>query len=162
MHSMLKTTAGLVAAVAVGAAVVSPGWSQSDAISSRTLTLVGRESASAFLDHGRDGTPSVGDEFVSAQRLLRRGRVAGSSGGACQVVAPAPGRDRNTFHCALALRLHNGQIALDGLATFGEQGPQPATMAITGGTGDYRSAGGQATIEERAGGETRYRLSIRR
>lgn len=123
MHSTLKTTATVAAAVAaVGAAAVSPGWSQSNAISSRTLTLVGTEGASAFLDHGRDGTPSVGDEFVSSQRLLRRGRAAGSSGGACQVVAPAPGRDRNTFHCTLTLRLPDGQIALDGLATFGERG----------------------------------------
>lgn len=162
MQSRLKTTA-LAATVAVaGAAGVSPSWSHSDGTSSRTLALVGKETASAFLDHGRDGTPSVGDEFVSAQRLLRRGKAAGRTGGSCQVVAPAPGRDRNSFHCTVTLSLAAGQLMLDGLATFGEQGPQPMTMAITGGTGSFRQARGQATVAERAGRETSYRLSIRR
>jgi hypothetical protein len=76
-------------------------------------------------------------------------------------VAPAPGANRFTFHCAVTLRLPAGQIAMNGLATFGEEGPQPMRMAITGGTGSYRKARGQATVRERADGETRYRLSIR-
>jgi hypothetical protein len=158
MSSRIKITA-VAAAVAV-AATVSPSWSHSDAASSRTLTLVGKETASAFVDHGRDGQPSVGDEFVSAQRLLRGGKAAGRTGGACQVVVARPATRRNTFHCTVTLRLPAGQIALDGLGTFGEEGPQPITMAITGGTGSYRKARGQATVRERAG-ETRYRLSIR-
>jgi hypothetical protein len=160
MSNGLKLTA--VAATVAVAAAVSPSWSRSDTAPSRTLTLVGKEATSAFLDHGRDGTPSVGDEFVSAQRLLRRGKVVGRSGGACQVVAPAPGRDRNTFHCSLTLRLPGGQIALEGLGTFGQEGPQPLAMAITGGTGSYRAARGQASVREQRGGETHYRLSIRR
>jgi len=84
----------------------------------------------------------------------------GRAGGSCQIVAPAPGH-RFTFHCTVTLRLPTGQIAMDGLATFGEQGPQPMRMGITGGTGSYRHARGQATVDERAGGETRYRLTIR-
>jgi hypothetical protein len=161
MHSRLKITAALAAAVAAtGAAAVSPSWSHSDAASSRTLTLVGRSTGEAFLDHGSAG-PTVGDEFVTAQRLLRRGRRVGRAGGSCQIVAPAAGRDRFTFHCTVTLRLLAGQIAIRGLATFGEQGPQPMRIAITGGTGSYRQARGQATVEERTGGETRYRLSIR-
>lgn len=160
MHSRLKITAVLAAAVAAtGAAAVSPSWSHSKAASSRALTLVGKSTGEAFLDHGSAG-PTVGDEFVTAQRLVRRGRPVGRAGGACQIVAPAPGLNRFTFHCTVTLRLPAGQIALDGLATFGEQGPQPMTMAISGGTGSYQRARGQATAEERAG-QTHYRLSIR-
>src|SRR5918996_1557515 len=140
MHSRLKTTAVLAAAVlGAGAAAVTPSWSQSDAASSRTLTLVGKPTGEAFLDHGSQG-PTIGDEFVTAQRLIHRGRVTGSAGGSCQTIAPAPGGNRFTFHCTVTLRLPSGQIAMRGLATFGEQGPQPMRMAITGGTGDYRQA----------------------
>jgi hypothetical protein len=160
MHSRLKITAILAAAVAAtGAAAVSPSWSHSDAASSRALTLVGKSTGEAFLDHGGAG-PTVGDEFVTAQRLVRRGRPVGRAGGSCQIVAPARGVNRFTFNCTVTLRLPTGQIVLHGLATFGEQGPQPMRTAITGGTGRYRQARGQATVEERAGGETRYRLSI--
>lgn len=163
MHSRLRIAAVLVATVALaGGAAVSSGWSQSDAAASQTLTLVGRDIASAFLHQGSEADPVVvGSEFVNAQRLLRRGKVVGRSGGSCQAVAPAPGPDPDTFHCTLTLDLPAGQIALEGLGTFGEQGPQPITMALTGGTGSYRKARGQATVRERAGGETRYRLSIR-
>jgi hypothetical protein len=162
MSSRLKIPAVLATTAAVaGAAAASPGWSQSDPTTSRTLTLVGRETASAFLHTGSDVSPVVvGSEFVSAQRLLRGGRTVGRSGGSCQVVAPAPGRDRHTFRCALILHLPAGQVTLDGLATFGEHGPQPMTMAITGGTGRYQKARGQATVRERESGDSHYRLSI--
>jgi hypothetical protein len=161
MHSSPKITAVLAAAVAAScAAAVAPSWSHSDTASSRTLTLVGNSTGEAFLDHGSAG-PTVGDEFVTSQRLVRRGRPVGRAGGTCQIVAAVPGVDRFTFHCTVILRLRAGQIMLAGLATFGEQGPQPMTMAITGGTGSYRQARGEATADERAGGQTRYRLSIR-
>jgi hypothetical protein len=161
MHGRIKITAVLAAAVvAIGAAAASASWSHSDAASSRTLTLVGRTTGEAFLDHGSAG-PTVGDEFVTAQRLLRRGRRVGRAGGSCQIVAPAPGLDRFTFHCTVMIQLPAGQVAMRGLATFGEQGPQAMSMAITGGTGRYRQARGQASVEERAGGQARYRLSIR-
>ena len=161
MSIRLKITAVFAATAAVGAAAVSPGWSHSDVTSSRNLTLVGKEIASASPDLGSGGNP-VGSEFVSGQRLLRQGKVVGRGGGACQIVAPAPGRDRFTFHCTVTLQLPAGQLALDGLATFGEEGPQPMTMAITGGTGSYQKARGQATVRDRASGETHYRLSISR
>jgi hypothetical protein len=163
MHSRLKITALLTATAAVlGAATASPGSSHSDATSSQNLTLVGRETASAFLHQGGEANPVVvGSEFVSGQRLFRRGKAVGRSGGSCRVVAPAPGLDRNTFQCTVTLDLPSGQISVAGLGTFGEEGPQPMTMAITGGTGSYRKARGQATVRERLGGETLYRLSIR-
>jgi hypothetical protein len=161
MHSRLKITAVLaVAIIGVWAASASSSWSHPDALSSRTLTLVGKSTGEAMLDHGTAG-PTVGDEFVTAQRLLRRGRPVGRAGGSCQIVAPARGVNRFTFNCTLTLRLPTGQIVFHGLATFGEQGPQGMRMAITGGTGSYRQARGQTTVEERAGGEIHYRLSIR-
>jgi hypothetical protein len=163
MHSTFKITAAVTAtlvAAAAGAAAVS-GRSHSETASSQSLTLVGKESASAVLTLGTQGNP-VGNQFVTAQRLLLDGRAVGRGGGACQIVAPAPGPDRFTFHCTMTLSLSAGQIALDGLATFGEQGPQPMRMAITGGTGKYRTARGQATVRERPSGETHYRVAIHR
>jgi hypothetical protein len=158
MHRMLKITSALAATAALAAAPAT--WSHSAAASSATLTLVGQPTGDAFLDHDASGEePTVGDEFVTAERLLRDGEVVGQAGGSCQIVAPAANH-QFTFHCTVTLRLPAGQIAMDGLATFGEQGPQPMAMAITGGTGSYRLARGQATVEEEPTGEVRYRLSI--
>ena len=41
-----------------------------------------------------------------------------------------------------------GQITLQGLVTFGEEAGNGFDVAITGGTGAYRTAHGQATITE--------------
>jgi hypothetical protein len=44
--------------------------------------------------------------------------------------------------------LPKGQVTLQGLVTFSEQSRPTFTVAITGGTGAYRTAHGEATITE--------------
>jgi hypothetical protein len=51
-------------------------------------------------------------------------------------------------NCIATVRLPDGQITLQGLVTFGEEAGNGFDVAITGGTGAYRTAHGQATITE--------------
>jgi hypothetical protein len=50
--------------------------------------------------------------------------------------------------CLVTLRLPEGQITLQGLIDFSAQAGPSFTVAVTGGTGAYRTAHGQATVTE--------------
>ncbi len=54
-----------------------------------------------------------------------------------------------------------GQITLQGLIEIqGEDDPGPFTVAITGGTGAYRGAGGTAVVREVRPGVSVYKLRL--
>ena len=114
----------------------------------RTLRLVATQIQSEFLDLGATG-PSLGDEFVFSETLSRRGHEVGESGGVCTATQVTPPYDVITFHCVATLSLRRGQITLQGLIEIqGENDPGPFTVAITGGTGAFRGAGGEARIRD--------------
>jgi allene oxide cyclase-like protein len=111
-----------------------------------TLRLVATQNQFAFLDLGAPG-PSLGDEFVFSETLSHGGRDVGTSGGVCTATEVTPPYDVITFHCVATLSLRRGQITLQGLIEIqGEDDPGPFTVAITGGTGAFSGAGGEATI----------------
>jgi hypothetical protein len=127
---------------------------------SKTLRLVAVENQSDFLDLGAPG-PSLGDELVFSETLSRNGRHVGTSGVVCTTTAVEPPYEVTTYHCVGTLSLRNGQITLQGLIEVqGEDDPGPFTVAITGGTGDYRGAGGQAVVRDVGGGVSVYRLTF--
>jgi allene oxide cyclase-like protein len=70
-----------------------------------------------------------------------------------------PPYDVLTFHCVATLRLHKGQITLQGLIDVqGEDDSGPFTVAITAGTGAFRGAGGEAVIRDVSDTTTLYKL----
>jgi hypothetical protein len=106
------------------------------------------------LDLGAPG-PSVGDRFVFGEDVFRGGHKVGILGGECIVVRFAPdpvppGQDpaSATLNCVATVRLPEGQVTLQGLVTFSEEAGPSFDIAITGGTGAYRTAHGQATVTE--------------
>jgi hypothetical protein len=56
--------------------------------------------------------------------------------------------------------LPEGQLTVQGLATLTETGNQPFTLAITGGTGAYRTARGQAQVTPVSQTEQHYTLTV--
>ena len=77
---------------------------------------------------------------------------------ACSAVASASWTQKLTFQCVGTLSLRGGQITLQGLIEVqGEDDPGPFKVAITGGTGKYSGAGGQATVRD-VGDESIYKL----
>jgi hypothetical protein len=80
-------------------------------------------------------SPPLGDVFVlSADILDDHGNVIGRDGGACTTTS-----QDGTVVCNLAVRLPGGELTVAGLAN----GPDNV-FAITGGTGIYRNARGEA------------------
>jgi len=125
----------------------------------RTLRIVAVEIQSEFLDLGTPG-PSLGDELVFSETLFKKKREVGTSGVVCTVVQAVAPYDVLTFHCVGTLSLRSGQITLQGLIEVqGEDDPGPFVVAITGGTGKYRGAGGEAKVRD-VGDVTIYKLRL--
>jgi hypothetical protein len=97
------------------------------------------------LDLGATG-PSIGDRFIFSADVFRGDDRVGVAGGDCVTV-----RFRGTATqpqafidlCTASLSLRQGQITAQALIDRLGGGPGPLALAITGGTGAYRTAHGQ-------------------
>jgi hypothetical protein len=104
----------------------------------------------AFIDVGEEGD-SVGDYFTFASDLVRHGKKVGTDGGVGTIVRLEP--DAFTVHFAATAALPKGQITTQGLGTITD-GPLNLELAITGGTGRYRTAHGTLSVEDIGESET--------
>jgi hypothetical protein len=148
----------VLAIVALGLLVFGSSVASADGKGKRSLRLVATEIQSEFLDLGSPG-PSLGDEFVFSEELSKRRREVGMSGGVCTATEVVPPYDVLTFHCVATLSLRRGQITLQGLIEIqGEDDSGPFKVAITGGTGAYRGAGGEAVIFSVSDTKSIYKL----
>jgi hypothetical protein len=146
VRSKLRAHAGVMAIVAVALLALAPVVATAHPNGKKTLRLVATEDQFEFVDHGAPG-PSLGDELVFSEILRQRGREVGTSGVVCTVTSIEVPYEVQTFQCVGTLSLRRGQITLQGLIEVqGEDDPGPFVVAITGGTGAYRGAGGQATV----------------
>jgi Allene oxide cyclase barrel like domain len=158
--SKLRKYVAVLAVIALGVLAFGSAPAAADGKSKKTLKLTGVENQFEFIDVGDPG-PSLGDYFVSSETLFRRGRDVGTSHIVCtitEIVPPYP--ETFTFHCVATFDLERGDITLQGVfEQQGEENPEPFTVAITGGTGKYRCACGEAKV--RVGDErTKYKLKI--
>jgi Allene oxide cyclase barrel like domain len=164
VRSRHAVRAAVVAIIAVGVLVVGAAPATAGGKHGKgkgdVLRLVGVEQDFEFIDVGPAGE-SLGDYFVFSEILYRRGEEVGTSGGQCVIVAGTPPYATFTAHCVATLDLERGQITLQGLVEFqGEDDMSPFTVAITGGTGKYRGAGGEARIRPRGENELVYKLKF--
>ena len=114
---------------------------------SRRIRLVERVHAVALDDRGAPG-PSLTDRLVfSADLFDEHGTRVGRDGADCVVVRidpAAPPEEQQIVECTVSVELADGQLTFQGLA----QGPDN-TFALTGGTGAYRTAQGEASVRDR-------------
>ena len=111
----------------------------------------------ADVDVGEPGD-SLGDYFVFTDDLFRDGEKVGILGVVCTAVRSEP--EAFAIHCVGTAQLPRGQITVQGLVTFSEATEgEPVRVAITGGTGRFRTAHGVLTIREVS--ETEDRLTFR-
>jgi hypothetical protein len=158
VRTMLRHFSAVAAVVALGVLLFGSGVAAAHGDRGKTLKLVAVDPVDEFVDNGVPG-PSLGDQLVFSETLLKNGRDVGMSGGVCTVVRGVPPYDIVTVQCLGTLSLQRGQITLQGLFEVqGEDDPGPFELAITGGTGKYRGAGGEATFRERAPGVGVYKL----
>ena len=150
----------VLAIVALGVLAWGTGVANAHGGGKNTLKLVATELQFEFIDVGATG-PSLGDQIVFSESVAKDGRDVGMSGVVCTVTHATPPYDVLTFHCVGTLSLRRGQITLQGLIEVqGEDDPGPFTVAITGGTGAYRGAGGTAVIREVSPGVSVYKLRL--
>ena len=111
----------------------------------------------AEIDLGEPGD-SLGDQFVFSADLFRAGKKVGIDGGVCTIVRLEP-MVSATSQCVATAELPKGQITVQGLLTFdAETEGEPSRLAITGGTGKYRTAQGELII---TGSETESQLTFK-
>jgi hypothetical protein len=164
VRSRRSVYAAVAAIIAVGVLVVGAASAAAGGKHGKgkgdTLRLVATEDQGDFIDVGPEG-PSIGDYIVFSEILESRGEEVGTSGGQCVITAGTPPYSTFTANCVATLDLERGQITLQGLVEFqGEDDMSPFTVAITGGTGKYRGAGGEARIRTVEEGVLVYKLKF--
>jgi hypothetical protein len=162
MHAKLIATAAAV--VAAGLAALSGGPAAAGHGGDSTLSLTTRTDQFAFVDQGAPG-PTVGDQLVFSDTVYRNGTEFGTSVSNC-VMAKVTA---TTATCAqvVTFALPDGQLVLQGSTVGPNRPPKPGeefpfTLAVTGGTGVYRTAHGDATGADLGGGEERYTIRLSR
>jgi hypothetical protein len=152
----LTVGAVVVAAVVVGAAAAgaTPGSSDEDDGTPRhevTLRFHVETSPFNYTDLGEPG-PSAADVIVFHDRLFRNGREVGHEVGNCVVVDPS-----GLSNCS-------GVVTLDGQGTitfaFENAPPPEKILAVTGGSGKYRTAHGDGSFVESGEGTGTLTLSL--
>jgi hypothetical protein len=98
--------------------------------------------AEQFIDLGDPGF-SQGDQNVFTADLFMDDRRVGFDGGTCTVVRIHPDGS-SSLQCLGSNSLPDGQLTVQGLVSTSAEGElQPFELAITGGTGRYKTARGQ-------------------
>ena len=144
--------AGAAAAVVLGLAgvVVTSAASQAAAPSpakSTTLTFSVVFSPLHLIAANNVRNPrspiALGDEIVEHDQLFSGGLHVGDDMFSCVVVSAPPAAP--LANCTAIFRLPGGNITGQ---TPAVPGPAPKDLALTGGTGTYRNAGGDGTLVE--------------
>ena len=98
---------------------------------------------------------ALGDELVFHDQLFAKGKQVGDDLGSC-VIASITASEL-LANCTLVIRLPGGNLTGQFVAV---QGPAPREIALTGGTGSYRTAGGEGTLVEFGNGRGRMTLQV--
>jgi Allene oxide cyclase barrel like domain len=98
---------------------------------------------------------ALGDEIVFHDQLFANGKRVGDDLGSCVIVSITT--QEVAANCSLVIRLPGGNLTGQFVAL---QGPAPREIALTGGTGVYRSAGGEGTLVEFGNDRGRMTLHV--
>jgi hypothetical protein len=125
----------LVVGMGVTAASVTTAAARQDLRVTTTATAI-----NDFVDVDANG-PSPGDVYVFVEDVFDTANTRiGSAEGRCNLINPASGR----FECTIVTTVTGGSITTDGILV--NQPGATSTGAITGGTGRYAGAEGEATL----------------
>ncbi|MGZ4591593.1 MAG: hypothetical protein ACXV3C_10060 [Actinomycetes bacterium] len=131
--------------------------SPSDHSRTKTLRLTATPVDFASLDLGAPGD-GIGDQIVATDDLTLHGKPAGQAHLACTLMRRAG--TASTFQCSGVLVLPAGQIAAQGVPVFVDDQPARFSLAVTGGTGAYRTAHGQLMTVELSPTERRITVEL--
>ncbi len=147
---MLASSALLLGAAVMGFAATasatsvaagSPAVARAGTVISFTL----KETSNQSFELGKGHGVRVGWVQLNADDLMQGTKQIGHDGASCVITRFGGGTADDL--CTITMVLPGGQIDLQGLTTSTKSGPGPFQLAITGGTGTYRTARGYAAVE---------------
>jgi hypothetical protein len=161
MRKILLAGAGAALVLGVAGAVAIPAASQAAPSSSaKSKTLVFNVVFSPFelvkANNVRNPNApfSLGDEIVFHDQLFSSGQHVGDEAGSCVIVDVSQG----LANCTEVIRLSGGTITVQ----FLNAPPPVKQLAITGGSGVYKAAGGDGTTVEFGNGKGKVTLHLLR
>ena len=169
MGTKFRLFAVLALALIIGVVslVSTAGGAKKNGKKVEIINLATRTDQEADLDLDPSG-PSLGDRFVFSDNVFRGDRQVGMLGAECTVTRlepnPVPAGQEPTsatVNCVGTIQLPKGQVTVQGLITFSEEAGDRFTIAITGGTGAYRTAHGEATVTENEDEDAPDRLRLK-
>jgi hypothetical protein len=125
----------------------------------QTIQLVAKQTNATLLVLAAPGHGPVGNQFLGTDDLYRQGSKVGDDATVCQFMADL-GQAGGRFQCLVTVSLPEGQLTAQGLATLTETGGQAFTLAITGGTGAYRTAHGEVRVAQVSETEARDTVTL--
>jgi len=131
--------AAAAAAVAATAGIAAASASAPSIKSPTTIVLLARGGSATFVNVAHKRGPAIGDEVILKQPVFNPAHPKVVVGHGF-VTVTLLGRILSQDHATLVLR--QGEIDAAGI-----QGSNPFKLAITGGTGLYANARGQATVK---------------
>jgi hypothetical protein len=146
------------AALVLGLAAFTSASAHSTAPAAQSVHFVAKTTQLTSIDLPPAGF-GQGDEVVFHDQLLRGGGTIGHDGGACQATLVAKGQVPQ-FQCLVTFVFKDGQVTVQGLLNIANPASFQGTFAVTGGTGIYREARGQATIHQTSATLATITLSI--
>jgi hypothetical protein len=159
MRRKLGLGTALLAAVALAVLTFGSPLASGTDRGGRTFQLKAHEEFT-YLDLGAPDV-SQGDEFVFSDTLSRDDTPVGEDGGSCTVTHVDTATNNIMTNCVATLSLRGGQITIHGLVTFpAPPVTHPFTVAITGGTGAFRSVGGEMDVHPVSETDSIYTLHL--
>jgi len=146
LHIKSKIGKGAIAAAAsaavvlTGAGIAVASAPVTSITTATTIRLEARGGTSTFVNVRHLSHPAVGDEFILAQPLFSAARP-GELAGHGFVTVIIVGRNSTQDHATLVLR--QGQVDVAGV----QGSSNTFQLAVTGGTGRFQNARGQADVK---------------
>jgi hypothetical protein len=106
--------------------------------------------------------PKLGDSNIITEDVYRNGKKVGTSDLQCTMVRLDLAKHFFAAQCFNTTVLPDGQITAQGYVTSNEIEKVPFKQAITGGTGAYRNARGELTVDEAGDGPAHLTFDLRR
>ena len=89
----------------------------------------------------------INDQVTTTHKVGSGYPIVGYDAGVCSLTRiPEPHADQTLANCAVTIVFHNGSLTVQGALSFQAKQPQPATLAVTGGTGRFAGAAGTVAV----------------
>ena len=89
----------------------------------------------------------INDQVTTTHKVGSGYPIVGYDAGVCTLTRiPEPHADQTLANCAVTVVFHHGSLTVQGTLSFQARQPQPATLAVTGGTGPFAGTAGTVAV----------------